>query len=297
MSTKKKKSLSSVISIIASLFLSIFISILAVFVGLKLGFASNSSITKAMIDSKYYHIVYEQFISESESLLIPKGLDISIYEGVFTENQLKTDGNAYLLAALNSKTYSINMDEYKRNLADNIKAYVEENNLMVDGEMDAVIDEITTEIMDYYTDIIRVPYASTIGNVFRAIDKLFFIVCIPVLIFAAIIVWIICRQNLSKKNRIFRYSAYATMSGAISVLIIPIFCMVTEFYKKIQINPEYIYRFMVSYIENGINILLIIGGVLFAVSLIMIGTSTYIKHKYIIEAKERYKRHHREEIE
>ena len=73
--------------------------------------------------------------------------------------------------------------------------------------------------------------------------------------------------------------AYSFMSGAISVLIIPIAGYNSGFYKRLQIYPEYVYRFIVKYIENGLLIMTIIGCILLVSSLAMIGASSYIKHK------------------
>ena len=184
-------------------------------------------------------------------------------------------------AQLNSTVYKINLDSYKTKLTINIKEYVEKNQLVADGNEDEIIEAITDNIMDYYIKMISIPYASTIGSIFRTISAYFPYVFFAMLIFAIITIWIINKQNPHKKNRVFRYLAYAIMSGAITTLVPPIYCIYTNFYTKIQVYPEYLYDFIVRYIENGIRIMLIIGIILFIVAIAMIALSTYIKYKYI----------------
>lgn len=289
---KDRKSVGrAVICMIASMLLSVFVSVLAIVLSVKLGFASNNSIIDAMDEVDYYGMIYDEFIGKCESLAIPNGLSLEVFDGVFSKEQLRSDGNEYLSAELNSNTFNVNFDRYKTKLSENIQNYVVEKDLTVDGDINAIIEDFSDEIMDYYVDIIRVPYASAIGVVFRAISRYFPFVFIAMLVFTILTIWIICIQNPHKKNRIFRYMAYSTMSGAISTLVIPIYCAVTKFYERIQLHPEYIYRFMMRYIENGIRIMSTIGISLFIASLAMIAISSYIKYKYIYP----HGKHHSEE--
>ncbi|MBQ3546545.1 MAG: hypothetical protein IJA34_16400 [Lachnospiraceae bacterium] len=271
---------SKVISMMASLLLSIFITVIAILFSIKLGFASNNSVINSMENVGYYDMVYEEFMSKTESLIIPNGLGVEVLDGVFSKEQIRSDGNSYLTAELNSNVFNVNVDKYKEKLAGNIYTYVAQNNLKVDGDADKIIDDICNEIMDYYIETIRVPYAATIGTVFRAISKLFPVLTIVMFVFALITGWIIFIQNPYKKNRILRYFSYSVMSAAFSTLVIPIYCAITKFYERIQVRPEYVYRFIVRYIEDGVNILLCTGIVLCVIAVGMIFGSSYIKSRY-----------------
>lgn len=269
-----------VISMTASLLLSIFVTVIAILFSVKLGFASNNSIINSMEKVGYYDMVYDEFISKSESLIIPNGLGIEVLDGVFSKAQIRSDGNSYLTAELNSNVFNVNINSYKEKLSENIYAYVAENNLKVDGDADKIINDISDEIMDYYVEIIRVPYASTIGVVFRTVTKIFPILTLVMFIFALVAGWVIVAQNTDKKNRILRYFSYAVMSGAFSTLVIPLYCTISKFYERIQIRPEYVYKFIVQYIEDGVYILLCTGIVLFITAICMIIGSSYIKSRY-----------------
>lgn len=276
----RKLSNRAVVCMLSSLLLAIFISIMAIMLSVKLGFASNNSIMNSMNNVDYYQMVYDDFMSKCESLAIPNGLGSEVFDGVVSVEQIRSDGNGYLKAELTSTTFDINIEGYKQKLRDNIYTYVNENDLTSDGNVDEIVAEFCDEIMDYYIEIIRLPYAATIGAIFRTISDYFPYVFVAMLVLSFGTIWILVKQNPHKKNRIFRYMAYSTMSGAVSTLVVPIFCIVTRFYRRLQIYPAYMYKFIVRYIEDGINIMLIIGVILFVTSIAMICLSSYIKYQY-----------------
>lgn len=291
----KKTEGSTVLCMFASLLLSIFVSVLAIMLSVELGFASNNSLFNALDEVGYYNMVYEEFMTKCESLIIPDGLSKEVFDGVFSVEQMRSDGNAYLDAQLNSTVFNSKFDVYEEKFSANIRAYVEEHQLQVDGDMDSIIADISDEILGYYLEMIRIPYASTIGSIFRMISQYFIYVFVAMLIFTIITIWIIYKQNTVKKNRIFRYLAYGVMSGALSTLIPPIYCRITKFYTKLQIYPEYMYKFIVRYIENGINIMTVVGVILFITALACIAISSYLRYKYIHTKHHHHHHHHHSE--
>ena len=285
----------SVICMLTSLLLAIFISVISLAVAIRLGFASNNSLVKALDDVHYYDMVYDSFTEKCESVLIPDGLDVKVLDGAFSKEQLRSDGNDYFKAQLNSTTFNVNTFIYKQKLKDNINQYVNDNNLSVDGDRDKIISDISDEIVNYYLDMIKIPYANTVSVIFRNIIKYFPLIVAPMVVMGAVCVFLLCVQNKRKKNRIFRYLAYSVMSGAITTIIPVIYSFSTGFYKKIQIYPVYVYKFMIRYLENGLKILATVGIMLFIVALIMIFLSTYIKSRYLKEARIHHHHHHHSE--
>lgn len=276
----KKISNSEMLSMLGSLLLAIFISIAGILLSVKWGFATDSLIIESMDKVDYYQMVYDDFQDKCVSLTIPYGLQPEVFDGVFTPEQIRYDGMRYLKAELNSTVFDIDTDGYKQKLSDNIYEYIEENNLTSDGNVDEIVAEFTDDVMDYYIDIIRIPYAAKIGVLFRTIKNYFSSIFAIMMILIAVVTGIITKLNPHKKNRIFRYLAYSTMSGAFSILVVPAFCNINGFYRRLQIYPEYMYKFIVKYIESGLNKMFLIGGTLFVLSLIMIALSSYIKHRY-----------------
>ena len=100
--SKKSGRIKAITCMVTSLMLAIFISVIAILMSVKLGFASNNSLLNALDDVKYYDMVYKSFMDKAESILIPDGLTSEVLQGVFSEEQLRSDGNHYFKAQLTS---------------------------------------------------------------------------------------------------------------------------------------------------------------------------------------------------
>ncbi len=276
---KSKNRNNSFICICCSFLLAVFVTILGLLVSVKLGFATNNSISQALDQVKYADMVYDELLDKCESIAIPNALSREVFDGVFSKEMVNSDCKAYLDAQLNSKICDVDTTKAKEKLVSNINKYVKKNNLTADGDQEEIVNGFADDIMEYYTDAIQVPYAGQVGNIFRMISKYFMYICPIMLVFSAAIIYVLFKFNTRKKNRVFRYMAYSVMSGAFSVLIIPICCYISGFYKRLQIYPEYVYRFIVKYIENGLRLMTIIGIILAIAAGVMIAVSSYIKHK------------------
>ncbi|MDE7157073.1 MAG: hypothetical protein K2O02_03865 [Lachnospiraceae bacterium] len=275
----KKTSKSTIVCIFGSLLLAVFVSVSAILISVKIGFASEHAIMNALDDVDYYLIVYDDFMGKCESLAIPNGLNATVFNDVFSMEQIHSDGSGYLKAELNSTPFEIDLKGYKQKLSKNIYAYVKKNNLTADGDAKEIVADFTNEIMDYYLDIIRVPHAASMGAVVRAISVYFPFLFAAMILLSVCTIWILIKQNPRKKSRLFRYLSYSIMSGAVSTLIVPFFCGITKFYKKLQIYPEYLYEFIVNYLENGSYVMLIIGLLLFAAGGVLICLSCCMEYQ------------------
>ncbi len=275
----KKSSKSTIVCILGSLLLAVFVSVLAILISVKIGFASEYAIMNAMDDADYYLIVYNDFMGKCESLAIPNGLNGAVFNGVFSMEQMCSDGRSYLKAELNSTTFEINLKGYKQKLSKNIYAHVKKNNLAADGDTREIVADFTNEIMDCYMEIIRMPYAASMGVVFRNIEVYFPFLFVVMIFLSVCTIWILVKQNPHKKRRLFRYLSYSIMSGAVSILIVPVFFFFFKFYKKLQIYPEYMYKFIVNYFENGTYVMLIIGLLLFAAGGVLICLSCCMEYQ------------------
>lgn len=275
----KKSSKSTIVCILGSLLLAVFVSLLGILISVKIGFVSEHAIMNAMDDVDYYLIVYDDFMDKCETLAIPNGLNVAVFNDVFSTEQIRSDGRSYLKAVLNSTTFEIDLEGYKQKLSENIYVYVEKRNLTADGDTGEIVADFTDEIMDCYMDIIRVPHAGAMGAVVRTISDYFPFLLAAMILLSVCTIWILVKQNPHKKSRLFRYLSYSIMSGAVSTLIVPVFCDITKFYKNLQIYPEYMYKFIVNYLENGTYVMLIIGLLLFAAAGVLICLSCCMEYQ------------------
>lgn len=275
----KRSTKSTAACIIGSLLLAIFLSVTAIIVSAKIGFASDGVIWDSMDEVDYYQTVYDDFMDKCESLAIPNGLDRTVFEGVFSAEQVRSDGRNYLKAELNSTAFKIDTEGYKQRLSENIYTYVERNDLTADGDLREIVAGFGDDILDYYMEIIRLPHASSLGAIIRMISDYFPFVFAAMFVLSVCTIWILIKLNPHRKGRLCRYLAYSTMSGAVSTLFVPVFCRVTGFYKKLQIYPEYLYDFIVNYFERGIDTLFVTGFLLLAIAGMLICFSTCMEYQ------------------
>lgn len=293
--SKNNSRLKQFFSILSSFLLAVSFTILGLFGGIKFGFANNTQLIKAFANSNYYNSVYNEMMGDCENEAIISGLSKEVFDGVFSLNDLTAYCNTYVSALMNNQTYTLDTSSMEQKLAENIKAYVAANNLEVDGDIDEVIQNFTSTVSAYYKSAVKLPYFDQVASMFRLFDKLLLYIIPAMLVFSIILITLIMRLNTFKKNRIFRYLSYSCLSSAISILILPVFCYITGFYKKLMISPEYVYHYVVSFIDNGIFVLFIIGILFFAAGILCIVTSTMIKAKLKKEkVPVRHHHHHAE---
>lgn len=292
--SKNDSKLKQFFSILSSFLLSTSLTVLILFCCIKLGFTNTSQITKAFSTSNFYNSVYNTMMSDCENEAIISGLSKEIFDGVFSLNELTSYCDSYVISMLNDQNYPLDTSFMEKKLSENIKNYATENNLAVDGDIDEVIASFTSTVMAYYTSALQFPYFDQIASMFRLFDRLLMYLLPCMIIFSAILIILLLRLNTFKKNRAYRYLAYSSLSSALSILVIPLFCYITMFYKKLHISPEYLYKYIVAYMENGLKSFMITGIAFFAVGILFIFISAIIKKKLKEEHVPVHHHHHDE---
>ncbi len=282
----------SCICIFAAFLLSVCFLIVALMLSLKIGYINIDQIIGAYSNTGYFTKVYESLLSDCENEASASGLSGEVFDGVFTTETLKADILSYTTETINGSVYEFQTKELEDTLAKNITTYAEKNNLTVDGDLNEVIKNFTENIIDYYKTSVKFPYLDQIAQVFTLFQKLFLYILSASIIFILILLVALKRLTSFKKNRFFRYMAYSLLSASMSLLVIPIFCYQTGFYKKIVFTPEYVYRYVVSYVENGLSVFTSIGIILFVLGLICAIIEALIKKKLKEEKVPAHHHHH-----
>lgn len=292
--SKSNSRLKQLFSIFSSFLLAAALTVFVLFSCVKLGFTNSSQITKAFSDSNFYNSIYNTLMIDCENEAIISGLSEEIFDDVFSLDELMSYCDSYTISLLNNQEYPLDTSAMKEKLSENIKNYTIEHNLEVDGDIDEVISSFTSTVMAYYQSAIQFPYFDQIASTFRLFDRLLIYILPCMAVFSAILIILLIRLNTFKKNRAYRYLAYSLLSSALSILIIPVFCYITGFYKKLLISPEYMYRFIVSYMENGLKFFVCAGILLFIAGIISIFVSARIKKKLKEEHVPIHHHHHEE---
>lgn len=290
--SKNNSILKQGICIFASFLLAVSITVLALFTSVKLGFVNEKQVLKAFESSNFYSRVYTELMSDCENEAIISGLSKEIFDGVFSLEELTNYVNTYVLSYLHDEDYTLDTSAMEQRLSENIHTYATENNLVVDGDIDAVISSFTSTVVAYYKTAGEFPYFDQITSIFHLFDKLIIYIMPCMSVFCIVLVILLWRLNTFKKNRTFRYLSYGFLSSAISILVIPIACFASGFYKRILITPEYVYRYLISYLTNGLQIFIYVGIGLFIFGAIFIFVSFQIKQKLKKKSASSHSHHH-----
>lgn len=281
--SKKRSNLKKVICILSSFFLSVTLTIITLFLSLKIGFISDTQVLAAFTDSAYYNNVYNHMISDCKNEALASNLSESIFDGVFSLDDMTSHCSMYTVSLINGKTYTPDTSTIESTLSENIRQYVEANQLEVDGEINDVITDFTASVISYYKSAIEFPYFDQIATIFNLFNKLILYIIPFIGFLSLVLIYILYKLNSYKKNRSYRYLAYSFLSCALSLLVIPIFSYVTKFYNKLLFSPEYVYNFITTYYENGMKTFLYagIGALILGILCIIISArikSTLIKN-------------------
>mgnify|MGYP000470591490 FL=1 len=186
--SKNNSRLKQFFCIISSFLLAVSLTVLALFICVKAGFANISQITRAFGDSNYYNSVYNTMMDECENEAIISGLSKDIFTGVFSLDELTSYCNTYASSMMNNQSYTLDTSAMEQKLSENIQAYVSENNLAVDGDMNEVIRNFTSTIMAYYKTAVQLPYFDQIASMFRLFDKLLMYILPCMIVFSIVLI-------------------------------------------------------------------------------------------------------------
>ena len=283
------------ICIFLSFILTICLTVIALFSSIKIGFIGMNAFSKALSDSDYYQRRFDTFLENLENEALISGLSETLFHSAFSLNEFQSNCNDYFQSITNHTRYDFDDTkggaEMKAMISERIHNYVAEHNLEVDGNIEEIITSFSSSICEFYEEALRFPFFENLSNLYQTFDKLILIILPIMAALAVFIIVFLYRLNKKKRNRAFRYIAYAFLSSAISVLVLPIASYATNFYKKVYLTEEFLYRAFVCYFENGIDIFTMIGGICAVIGILCIITSISLKRKLVKEEKAHRKVH------
>ena len=54
------------------------------------------------------------------------------------------------------------------------------------------------------------------------------------------------------KHHAMRYLVYSTLASGMMIGLVPAYLLLAQDYRRLVIEPEYLYQFMVTYVTNGL---------------------------------------------
>ena len=249
----------------------------------------TNNYTVAHIPATYCDKLYEDIQSTLVDYTRPTGLDISVLDGVITKEQVEIDFNSSVRNFHPGDGYTLDTSKLEEKLNLNVTNYLESQEVAVDENSQAAVDEYVKEIGELYRKSIRLPgldYLASIGESYASGMLLRIAESVLAAVACAFVITIL----LKNPTKLLRMYSFATGGVAAMALIGPLVALISGFYKRLGITPDYFNDFMVSYI-NGILAQLLVTAAFWAViSVVFALLSRKMR-------KQRLRRYKKEELE
>ena len=166
--------------------------------------------------TSYYSKIYEEAKSNFENYIYQSGLDESVLENVITQEKVENDTKKVISNIFNGLEETVDTQEIKDKLNENIKASVGELNITQQKAVDTLIEKICGE----YTDTIsHFSYEKQIFNIYQQALKYIELAQKVTLIAIGICAILLILINLRRIYKIFVFIGIALTSSGIFFII------------------------------------------------------------------------------
>ena len=166
--------------------------------------------------TSYYSKIYEEAKSNFENYIYQSGLDESVLENVITQEKVENDTKKVISNIFNGLEETVDTQEIKDKLNENIKASVGELNITQQKAVDTLIEKICEE----YTDTIsHFSYEKQIFNIYQKALKYIQLAQKATLIAIGVSAILLILINLRRIYKIFVFIGIALTSSGIFFII------------------------------------------------------------------------------
>lgn len=244
--------------------------------------------TVSRLPKTYCASLYADIQNSLNDYTIPTGLDLSVLDGVISEEQVEIDFNSVIRNSHPGDGYTLDTSTLEEKLNLNVTNFLEQNSA-IDEESSEAVDKYVREIGELYRKNIRLPGLDYIARLSEEFESKFFIFLIAVLFIAVLFAFILVMVQ-RRPTKSLRFFSYATGGVAAMMLIGPLVAMISGFYKHLGITPDYFNAYMVSYADGIMIRFMVVAAVWLAIS---VGFAVFARNM----EKKRRRRYKAQEIE
>ena len=232
---------------------------------------------KRLVREDYYYSVYNDFISEAEDYTIPTNIEIWVLQDVYISEESSADVDAYIYAAFNGEEFTPDLSEEDARLMANLKTFFTENEVEMDGELEEICNQYIKEIGEIYCKKMKMPGMDLIMNVRNRYSKLLVIgLCVFTAISVGLAVLIV--KIFPKAYHGLRFIVYSAGANALMWLAAPAALYYSESYMRLNLAPEYFYRFVVGFVKHLLELCLLAGVIWLGITALTVGFVILAKH-------------------
>lgn len=253
--TKKQSSSNrkgrTIVSMILSFLIAVTLTMAALLGSLRLGFLNEKMIVRSLNVKDYYGVVCDDFYERVEDLSIPLGIPKSALEGIVDTNSMYNDIRASLEASLTGQTYQPDTGKLRTKLKENVENYAKSREIELGEAQQTVLNTYLEQAADQYVRATKIPFIEYYGRIHSLAEKVITVGILGCLVFAVLAGIVLFRMYIWKHHAM-RYLVYSTLASGLMIGLVPAYLLLAQDYRRLVIEPEYLYQFMVTYVTNGL---------------------------------------------
>lgn len=253
--TKKQSSSNrkgrTIVSMILSFLIAVTLTMAALLGSLRLGFLNEKMIVRSLNVKDYYGVVCDDFYERVEDLSIPLGIPKSALEGIVDTNSMYNDIRASLEASLTGQTYQPDTGKLRTKLKENVENYAKSREIELGEAQQTVLNTYLEQAADQYVRATKIPFIEYYGRIHGFAEKVITVGILGCIVFAVLAGFVLFRMYIWKHHAM-RYLVYSTLASGMMIGLVPAYLLLAQDYRRLVIEPEYLYQFMVTYVTNGL---------------------------------------------
>lgn len=253
--TKKQSSSNrkgrTIVSMILSFLIAVALTMAALLGSLRLGFLNEKMIVRSLNVKDYYGVVCDDFYERVEDLSIPLGIPKSALEGIVDTNSMYNDIRASLEASLTGQTYQPDTGKLRTKLKENVENYAKSREIELGEAQQTVLNTYLEQAADQYVRATKIPFIEYYGRIHGFAEKVITVGILGCIVFAVLAGFVLFRMYIWKHHAM-RYLVYSTLASGMMIGLVPAYLLLAQDYRRLVIEPEYLYQFMVTYVTNGL---------------------------------------------
>lgn len=273
---KRRKRRVFLLSSVLSFLLSVLLTFASYLSGVYVGGLNPAFILDDLNKSGYYESVQKYFYDTAESLTLPSGLPTEVTEGIAPLEYVYQEVQNYVNACFKNQDYSFSLKTMEDKLNANIEAYLEEENLVLTAEQQQNKTDYIKMITDEFVQDAKVPFLHYFVKIKDIGVKVMKIALPALLVLSAVCIFLLIRMQRFK-HRGVRFITYSTIAATFMSGLPPLIALLNGFYKRINLEPEYFYLFVSTYIERALMCIAIIGAAWCVTTGILLGVIHFLK--------------------
>ena len=255
-------------SLIFSFFLSLALLFLSALIILQLKVFDKDSLL-SLLNRDYYKAALDNIEKQAYYYTLPTGIDPSVLDEVFTDDELRYNVSHSLTEALAGREFEPVVEQAEQALTDNTHHFLQESGVQLPDDEDAVVSAYVGDIMDIYKQYAVMPGLEYVIQG-RTLAGKYIGPGIVVSALAALVLFILIWKMHRYPHHALRYAAYSAGATGIMCGAAAAELLYSGAYRGINLTPEYFYRFVVSLIEQVLKACLFAGVCWLAVMIITI---------------------------